>query len=218
MKLNTTRYITQLFLFLFPLCVFAQNKFESDINAFEEKDKTTPPPVHPIVFTGSSSIRYWESLAADFPDKPVLNRGFGGSGLADARYFADRIIIRYQPKQVVLYSGENDVAAGKSAQYVYDQFVDLFQYVRKALPKVSFVYIAMKPSPSRRKYWPVVQEANAMIKGYLKKQKRTKYVDTYTPMLYANGQPHGEYYKGDSLHMLPNGYALWTKLVKPALK
>lgn len=207
-----------LLLLLFPLVVFAQNKFEPEILAFEAKDAVKAPPANPIVFTGSSSIRLWESLANDFPDKPVMNRGFGGSGLADARYFADRIIIKYKPRQVVLYSGENDVAAGKSAQYVYDQFVDLFQYVRQQLPGVSFVYIAMKPSPSRRKYWPVVVEANAMIRQFLKKQRRTGYVDVYTPMLYPNGQAHGEYYKSDSLHMLPSGYTLWKKLVGPALQ
>jgi len=207
-----------LLLLLFPLLASAQNKFEAEIKAFETKDQTTPPPNRPIVFTGSSSIKLWASLAEDFPNKPVLNRGFGGSGMADARYFADRIIVKYQPKQVVLYTGENDIAAGKPAQYVYDQFVDLFQHVRQQVPGVSFVFISMKPSPSRRKYWPVMQEANAMIKKFLKKQKRTRYVDVYTPMLYANGQPHGEYYRSDSLHMLAPGYAVWTKKVRPALK
>lgn len=207
-----------LFLIFFPLFVFSQNKFEPEILAFEAKDKGSSPPAHPIVFTGSSSIRFWSSLETDFPGKPVLNRGFGGSGIADARYFADRIIIKYQPKQIVLYTGENDVAGGKSAQYVYDQFVDLFQYVRKQLPGVSFVFISMKPSPSRRKYWPVVQEANAMIRQFLKKQRRTHYVDVYTPMLYPGGQAHGEFYKSDSLHMLPSGYALWTQKVRPVLR
>lgn len=206
-----------LLLLLLPFLAIAQNKFEPEILAFEAKDKLSPPPAHPIVFTGSSSIRFWESLTTDFPNKPVLNRGFGGSGLADARYFAERIIVKYQPRQVVVYSGENDVAAGKSAQYVYEQFVDLFQYVRKQVPGVPFVFIAMKPSPSRRKYWPVVKEANAMIRQFLKKEKRTDYVDVYTPMLHPNGQAHGEYYKSDSLHMLPSGYALWTKLVAPTL-
>lgn len=207
-----------LVLIFFPLFVFSQNKFEPEILAFEAKDKVSPPPARPIVFTGSSSIRLWSTLETDFPGKSVLNRGFGGSGIADARYFADRIIVKYQPKQIVLYTGENDVAGGKSAQYVYDQFVDLFQYVRKQLPGVSFVFISMKPSPSRRKYWPVVQEANAMIRQFLKKQRRTHYVDVYTPMLYPNGQAHGEFYKADSLHMLPPGYQLWTQKVRPVLR
>lgn len=212
-------------LFLLTLviqCVaFAQQPvpFENEIKAFEQQDQTTPPPKNPILFTGSSSIRLWESLKTDFPDKVVLNRGFGGSTLPDVIRFADRAIIPYKPKQVVIYVGENDVASGKvTAQEVFDRFVTLFTAIRKPLPKTDIVFISMKPSPSRRKYLPITQEANALIKNYIAKQRRAQYLDIYSAMLDANGRIKGEYFRADSLHMLPAGYVLWTEKLKPLLK
>ncbi|RRA99862.1 GDSL-type esterase/lipase family protein [Larkinella rosea] len=193
--------------------------FENEIKAFEQQDQTTPPPKNPILFTGSSSIRLWESLKTDFPDKVVLNRGFGGSTLPDVIRFADRAIIPYKPKQVVIYVGENDVASGKvTAQEVFDRFVTLFTAIRKPLPQTDIVFISMKPSPSRRKYLSITQEANALIKNYIAKQRRAQYLDIYSAMLDANGQIKGMYFRPDSLHMLPAGYALWTEKLKPLLK
>ncbi|MGA0555793.1 SGNH/GDSL hydrolase family protein [Larkinella sp. VNQ87] len=193
--------------------------FENEIQAFEQQDRTTPPPKKPILFTGSSSIRLWETLQSDFPDKTVLNRGFGGSSLPDVIRFTDRIIIPYKPKQIVIYAGENDVASGKvTAQEVYDRFVTLFTTIRKALPKTPVVFISMKPSPSRRKYLPITIEANRLIKDYLATQRRTQYLDVYTPMLDANGQIRGELFRADSLHMNPKGYEIWTAQLKPLLK
>jgi len=217
------RHLSFLFLLTFAIhfVAFAQQPvpFEKEIKAFEEQDKTTPPPKDAILFTGSSSIRLWESLKTDFPDKVVLNRGFGGSKLPDVIHFADRAIIPYKPKQIIIYVGENDVASGTvTAQEVRDRFVTLFTKIRKSLPKTSIVFISMKPSPSRRKYLPITMEANKLIKDYLAKQSRAEYLDIYTPMLDANGQIRGELFRADSLHMTPKGYEVWTKELKPLLK
>ncbi|GAB3314900.1 SGNH/GDSL hydrolase family protein [Larkinella ripae] len=193
--------------------------FENEIKAFEEQDKTTPPPKDAILFTGSSSIRLWESLKTDFPDKVILNRGFGGSKLPDVIHFADRAIIPYKPKQIIIYVGENDVASGTAtAQEVCDRFVTLFTTIRKSLPRTPVVFISMKPSPSRRKFLPVTMEANQLIRNYLAKQSRAEYLDVYTPMLDASGQIRGELFRADSLHMTPKGYEVWTEKLKPLLK
>lgn len=213
------------FLFLLTFAIhfvaFAQQPvpFENEIKAFEEQDQSTPPPKDAILFTGSSSIKLWQSLKTDFPDKVVLNRGFGGSKLPDVIHFADRAIIPYKPKQVVIYVGENDVASGNvTAQEVHDRFVTLFTKIRKALPKTPIVFISMKPSPSRRKFLPVTTEANALIKKYIAEQSRAQYLDIYTPMLDASGQIRGELFRADSLHMSPKGYEIWTEKLKPLLK
>ncbi|GAA4405571.1 SGNH/GDSL hydrolase family protein [Nibrella viscosa] len=187
--------------------------------AFEAKDLVSPPPKNAILFTGSSSIRLWDNLQESFPDKVVLNRGFGGSTLLDVIRYADRIITPYRPKQIVLYAGENDVATDKvSAQETYERFVTLFRTIRKTLPKTPIVFISMKPSPSRRPYFPVIQEGNRLIRNFLAKQRRTTYVDVYTPMLNANGQPKGELFKADSLHMNAKGYVIWAEKLRPVLK
>ncbi|GAB4034799.1 SGNH/GDSL hydrolase family protein [Spirosoma jeollabukense] len=181
-------------------------------------DSASPPSKNAIVFTGSSSIRLWENVTDYFPGKPVLPRGFGGSQLSDVLYYADRAIVAYHPKQVVLYAGENDVAAGKTGQETYERFVALFEHVRQKLPTVSFAFISLKPSPSRRKFFPEMDVANRLIKDYLAKQKNTDFIDIRPVMLGKNGQPVGILFKSDSLHMLPEGYKRWASVVRPYLK
>lgn len=88
--------------------------WEEDMQRFAESDARQPPPKYGIVFVGSSSIRFWETLAQDFPGKPVINRGFGGSEVRDSTWYADRIVIPYAPRQVVLYAGDNDLNSGRT--------------------------------------------------------------------------------------------------------
>ncbi|UFH56113.1 GDSL-type esterase/lipase family protein [Spirosoma sp. KNUC1025] len=195
-----------------------QPAFENEIRAFEKADSTSPPPRNAIVFTGSSSIRLWENLSEYFPNKTILNRGFGGSKLPDVLRYADRIIIPYQPKQIVLYAGENDVAAGQTGQQTYESFVALFEHVRQKLPNVPFTFISLKPSPSRRKVFPEMDKANQLINDYLRKQRNTEFVDIRPVMLTPGGQPVPELFKSDSLHMLPAGYQRWASVLRPYLK
>ncbi|QMW00871.1 GDSL-type esterase/lipase family protein [Spirosoma foliorum] len=213
-------------LFLVNLTSFGQltggaskQPFEDEIRAFEKTDQTTPPPHNPIVFTGSSSIRLWDNLADYFPKKTILQRGFGGSQLNEVLLYADRIIIPYQPKQVVLYAGENDIATGKlTGQQTFERFVALFVHVRQKLPNVLFTFISIKPSPSRRKFFAENDIANQLIKDYLAKRKNTQFVDIRPVMLTKAGQPVPELFKPDSLHMLPEGYKRWAKVLGPYLK
>ncbi len=193
--------------------------FEKEILAFEAQDRQTPPPANAILFTGSSSIRLWDNLPQYFPDKVVLNRGFGGSQLSDVRYFADRVIVPYQPKQIVLYAGENDIATGKqTARQTYKRFVDLFRYVRKKLPKATFTFIAIKPSPSRRAFWPATNDANRLISRFLAKRSNAQFVDIRPTMLGPNGQPVSTLFRLDSLHMNETGYQRWAPVLRPYLR
>jgi lysophospholipase L1-like esterase len=207
-------------LILFPVCVTAQTlTFEPEILAFEKTDKATPPPRNPILFIGSSSIRFWDKLGDYFPDKPVLQRGFGGSQISDVLHYADRIIIPYQPQQIVFYAGENDIAlGGQTGQQTYERFVALFQYVRRKLPDAAFAFIPIKPSPSRRKFFAENDIANSLIEQYLAKQHNTRFVDIRLVMLQKNGQPVPELFRSDSLHMLPEGYQRWATVLRPYLK
>ncbi|WP_381506911.1 GDSL-type esterase/lipase family protein [Spirosoma flavum] len=193
--------------------------FEAEIRAFEKADSVSPPPQHAIVFTGSSSIRAWDNLQNYFPTKTVLQRGFGGSELSQVLLYADRIIVPYHPKQVVLYAGENDIASGKlSGQQTFARLVALFQHVRQKLPGVLFTFISIKSSPSRRQFFPENDIANRLIKQYLAKHKNTQFVDIRPVMLGKNGQPIPALFKPDSLHMLPAGYERWTRVIQPYLK
>jgi lysophospholipase L1-like esterase len=204
-------------LLLLPFLSRAQ-AFEAEIRAFEKADSLSPPRQRQILFVGSSSIRYWDSLASYFPGKHVLQRGFGGAKLPDVLQYADRIIIPYRPKQIVLYAGENDAGTGIPAEQVLERFVALFEHIRQRLPRVPVVFIAIKSSPSRRAYFAQIDKANALIKAYLDKQPRTRFADIRPVMLTATGQLEGTLYKADSLHMRPIGYQRWSRVLRPYLK
>ncbi|RDC61733.1 SGNH/GDSL hydrolase family protein [Adhaeribacter pallidiroseus] len=194
------------------------SKWEKEIAAFEQQDKVTPPARSSIVFTGSSSIRLWETLDQDFPGKHVLNRGFGGSQTFEVLHFADRLILPYHPKQVVIYVGDNDLAAGKTPNQVFTDFKALFQKIKKSNPKTNVTFISIKPSPSRKNLLPAIKQTNQLVRAYLKKQQRTDYVDVYTRMLLSSGKFNPKLYRADSLHMTDAGYRIWAEAVRPVLK
>lgn len=192
--------------------------FEPEITAFEKADKTNAPKKKPIVFTGSSSIRLWGNLDQYFPNKYILNRGFGGSQTEEVVYFADRIVTPYKPKQVVIYVGDNDLAAGKMPEQVLADFKALFNKIRQEKKNTFITYISIKPSPSRKHIMGQMRQTNELIKDFLATQKKATFVDVFTPMLKPNGKPKPELFRADSLHMTSAGYDIWAKVVKPYLK
>jgi alpha-galactosidase len=194
---------------------FAQ--WEPEIQKFEAADRHEKPAPGGIVFTGSSTIRMWETLAADFPGLPVLNRGFGGSQLDDAVHFADRIVIPYQPRMVLVYSGDNDLNAGKSPERVLADYRALVAKIHAKLPRTRIGYLSIKPSPSRWKLAPQMRAANALVKQFTATDPRLFYIDTFTPMLGPDGGPRPELFREDMLHMNPRGYAIWKAIVAPYL-
>lgn len=206
--------------YLLPPSVLAQ-PFREDINAFHKLDSAHYPPKKANLFVGSSSFRFWESMEKDFAGYPVINRGFGGSTLKDVIRYVDEIIYPYDPKQVIIYCGENDLAESDtvSAQMVNSRFQELFYTIRNRLgKKVRIVFISIKPSPSRAQLMPKMELANQMIRQFLKKQKKTKFVDIYHLMLTPSGKPREELFIADRLHMNAQGYGIWIKAIRPVLK
>ncbi len=182
---------------------------------FASADQANPPPRGGIEFIGSSSIRFWESLATDFPGQPVFNRGFGGSEVRDSTWYAGQIVVPYAPCKVFFYAGDNDLNSGRSAMQVRDDVVAFVQRVHRDLPKTWVEYLSIKPSPSRAHLLPAINEANALIKAALARLPNTGFTDIYTPMLGADGQPDATLFREDMLHMTPAGYAIWTKALAP---
>ncbi|EPJ6840193.1 SGNH/GDSL hydrolase family protein [Stenotrophomonas maltophilia] len=186
-----------------------------DMARFASADQANPPPRGGIEFIGSSSIRFWESLATDVPGQPVFNRGFGGSEVRDSTWYADRIVVPYAPCKVFFYAGDNDLNSGRSAVQVRDDVVAFVQRVHRDLPKTKVEYLSIKPSPSRAHLLPAINEANTLIKAALAKLPNTGFTDIYTPMLGADGQPDATLFREDMLHMTPAGYAIWTRALAP---
>lgn len=193
--------------------------FIEEINAFKKQDSIQLPPANAILFVGSSSVRMWTSLKQDFPVYSIVNRGFGGSSLTDVIRYADQIIFPYQPGQIVIYCGENDLAASDtaSAEVVFERFQQLFALIRKQLPEVPLAFISIKPSPSRQHLLKKIVATNDLIREFLKKQAKTAYVDVYSAMTDQEGSPKGDLFVDDRLHMNKKGYAIWVEIIGPFL-
>ena len=193
------------------------SRWEKDIQKFEEEDKKQAPPEGAVVFAGSSSIRLWPDLQKDFPGHKVIQRGFGGSQMADLLHYADRIILPYKPSKVVVYEGDNDIASDKEPAQVAREFEQLVRRIQKELPRTEVYFLAIKPSPSRWKLAQKGRAANALIESYAERTPRVHYVDIWTPMLNDEGKPRPELFVEDMLHMNREGYDVWVKALESHL-
>jgi lysophospholipase L1-like esterase len=193
-------------------------RWENDIRAFEAADKTNPPPQQAILFIGSSSIRLWKTLAQDFPEHEVINRGFGGSQIVDSVSFAGRIVLPYEPKMIVMYAGGNDINAGKSPEQVFADFKAFVQKVREKLPQTRIAYVSIAPNPARWGQVERVRAANTLIREYARGHERLEFIDVFSQMLGPDGQPRPEIFVEDKLHMNEKGYELWRGLIRPYLQ
>jgi lysophospholipase L1-like esterase len=193
------------------------DRWEKAITAMEKRDHARPPAAGGIFFCGSSTIVRWD-LAKSFPKLPVVNRGFGGSQIADSTHFAPRIILPYRPATIVFYAGDNDLASGKSPEKVLAAFRAFAAAVHEKLPGTRILFLSIKPSIARWKIIERVRKANALIEQECKKSDRLAFIDVGTPMLGSDGKPRTELFVNDGLHLSAEGYALWTEVLGKHLK
>jgi lysophospholipase L1-like esterase len=193
------------------------NRWEPAIQKFEAEDKANPPAKGGVVFIGASSIVRW-NLAASFPDLRAVNRGFGGSEMADSARYAARVVLPHAPRVVVLYPGENDLARGSTPETIGSGFARFYDTIRAALPETRIVAIGLKPTPARWQLTDKMHQANALIRSHCASQSRCVYVDVWPAMLGTDGKPKPEHFVSDGQHMSPEGYKVWTSLVRPHLQ
>lgn len=192
------------------------NRWAGELKTFADWDAKNTPPADAVLFVGSSSIRLWKTAEA-FSDLPVINRGFGGSWMADSICFAERLILRYKPAVVVIYAGDNDIAGGLPPEQVHRDFVRLTQLIHAALPQTPVVCLPIKPSRSRWPLWPKMQQANELNRRYAQSSGYITYVDTASALLAADGLPDEALFEPDALHLNQTGYARWNRLLAPVL-
>jgi len=205
-------------IFLLTNTFFAQNHpFWDDVQAIKKYDQMYQVPKHPILFVGSSSIRKWEGLQVAFGNLNVINRGIGGAVTNDITYYLNDIVFPYEPRQIVIYVGENDLPnESATTDTILNRTVKLYKLIRAKLPTVPIAYIAMKPSPSRDKYQSKAKECNFLIKAFLSKEKNTVFIDIFSPMI-KDGKSRPELFVEDMLHMNAKGYGIWEETVRPHL-
>ncbi len=200
-----------------PLAGAQEDRWASAMVAFEEADRTSPPPQGGVVFTGSSSIRRWD-LEKSFPGKGYINRGFGGSQISDAIRHIDTLVLKHKPRLVVFYSGDNDVQSGKSADTVFADLKTFAGKIHAALPQTRIAVISIKPSVARWDKVEEMQKANAMVRDWAMTTASVGFVDIDGPVLGWDGKPNAELLVEDGLHLTPAGYEIWAAVLEPFLK
>ena len=193
------------------------NRWESTIQKFEAEDARGLVKGG-IVFIGSSSIARWENLAQTFPGLGVVNRGFGGSEMADSARYAMRVVVPHAPRMVVLYTGENDLNRGLTPEQVSADFARFYDIVHTAVPAARIVVIGLKPSLLRWKLRDAMQQTNRLIRARCESNAGCVYVDPWPSMIGKDGTPRPELFVSDGLHMTPEGYKAWTQMLRPHLK
>jgi lysophospholipase L1-like esterase len=193
------------------------NRFAQEIKAFADWDSKNAVPAQPVLFVGSSSIRLWRTHNS-FPDLPVVNRGFGGSQISDVIHFFDQVVAPYQARVIVFYAGNNDIAGGKSAERVRDDFRRLVTLVHAKQPQTRVIFLGINPSHSRWKFWPEVQKTNGLVAEFCRSDSRLIFADFAAPFLGADGLPDSSLYLKDQLHLNDKGYAIWNKALAPILQ
>jgi lysophospholipase L1-like esterase len=203
-----------------PKVITDELRWQGSIDAFAAADRVSAPPTGGIVFVGSSSIRLWDELEMSFrrPESVILNRGFGGARMSDCTRYLERVVIPYKPRLVLVYAGDNDLAEGREPADVLNQFVSFVGGVRRSLPDTRIAYISIKPSPARQRLMAKVRETNELVANYVASGQNLDFIDVFTPMLDAAGQPRRELFRIDSLHLSREGYALWKSIIAPHLR
>lgn len=194
----------------------SQTGWELEIRSFELRDRRKPPPQDGIVFVGSSTITFWTELVDDFAPLPVVNRGFGGSLITDAVRYADRIVLPYRPRQVVVYSGENDLGSGRMPREVFHDYHRLADIVHATLPTTLVSFISIKYSPERWNLRDAVRVTNHLVQAYTMDHPLTSYIDVSQVTLDAIGKPIDAYYT-DGIHLSREAYKLWVPVIRAGL-
>lgn len=200
-----------------PKPTHAANLWEGEIARFEKLDQANPPVPDGIVFVGSSSIRLWD-LKKSFPEHSILNRGFGGSQASDAVHFVPRIVVPYRPRLVVFYSGDNDLAFGKSPASVGESFAQFVRDVHSALPEAKIILLSIKPSPARAQLADQQKQANELIQRLATPDGKVLYLDVGRSLRDKEGRVRADLFLADGLHLNEEGYRLWSDVVRPYLK
>ena len=192
------------------------DRWERFVAAYDEADKAYPPPKNEIVFVGSSTIRRWD-VSSYFPDLKIVNRGIDGTELADAVKYIDRLVLRHEPRLVVVYAGDNDIGGGKISEQVSVDFERFVRAVHARLPQARILYIGIKPSPLRWLQIDRMRLANQVIRAICERDDRLAFLDFDNLMLGWDEKPRKELYVEDGLHLSPQGYQLWTAVLRPYL-
>ena len=198
-----------------PGILVGQNpaRFQKEVDSIVSANKSVNKD-NLILFTGSSSIRLWENLKESFPNHKVMNMGFGGSEMADLLYYSDKLIVPFQPKQVFIYEGDNDLSLGRSAEQILASADAILSLIRQRLREAEVIFISPKPSLKRWALKEKYEDYNEKLKVWTSKKRNVRFADVWTPMLDRDGIVMQDIFIADGLHLNEKGYSIWTSALK----
>ena len=205
-------------LVLFVSYLSYSQPFISEIRAFEKQDSVSMPTKGQILLAGSSTFRLWFSAKEDLKGFPIINRGFGGSQMSDLNFYFDRIVAKYDPKMILVYEGDNDLASNESPESVFEDFKIFAEKVKTQLPNTKVGYCSIRPSIARTNLREKQVQANQLIKNYCQKNKGFYFVNIYKEYFLSNGDLMPDVFVSDKLHLNKKGYEIWTKASRKFLK
>ena len=197
----------------------AQNHsfFQREVDSIVKRYSSKAGSANLIVFTGSSSIRFWHDLNSAFPGRNIINTGFGGSKMSDLLYFRENTILRYRPETVLIYEGDNDIASGKNPEEVLSEADSLLSLIHERLPDTKVIMLSVKPSPSRWQLREKYLDLNMRYRALPSKYGFVSFADMWSPLVGSSGRPRGEFFLADSLHLNGAGYSVWAEVLRKVL-
>jgi hypothetical protein len=188
--------------------------YENEISKLENKPVVPGSGKRRVLFYGSSSIRFWESLETDFPEFDVMNMGFGGSTFAACCWFFKRVIPQHKPDIIVIYAGDNDLGDGRHPEEVYLFFKNIMALIMRCCGQIPVFIISVKPSLARLNLYNSIEYTNKLISAeILQNYPSCTFVDIFNEML-INGAINQTLYEPDGLHLSSRGYEVWTRIMK----
>jgi lysophospholipase L1-like esterase len=188
--------------------------YEQEVRALEQLLRESAPRPGQVVFYGSSSMRMWDGLADAFPGTGVLNLAFGGSTMEACAWFFERLVVPAAPRALVCYAGDNDLGDGRTPEEVVASFGELLAKVDANSPAIPFTMLSIKPSPSRWHLVDRIRRTNEEIRRQIERRDRGYFIDLFPAMLGKDGCPDRSLFLEDGLHVSPEGYLVWGKLLR----
>ncbi|WP_420319905.1 GDSL-type esterase/lipase family protein [Flagellimonas sp.] len=205
-----------LLFFLLAVSLNAQDElpFKDEVKQIQEHTASIWDATKPtVVFTGSSSVRLWKDLQDRFPDKQILNTGFGGSQSSDLEIYLNELILDYNPKQVFIYEGDNDISNKKRPRAIQGTIHDIIKELLRKRPQMEIVLISAKPSISRWHLKRRYKRLNKRLHKLATEIKNVQYADVWSAMTHKR-KLKTHLFISDGLHMNQHGYELWYNVLK----
>ena len=195
-------------------------QYAPEIAKFDSVNKVEDYPTDAILFTGSSSIRLWNTIEEDMAPYKVIRRGFGGAKIEDLAFYLHRIVYPHNFKALVFFAGTNNITGAANdmpADSILHWIKLINHQVRRKYPIVPIFWVAITPVNSRIKVIDKVFAMNKNIKVLCEESKHMYFIDTEKSFLGADGKPKSDLFISDQLHLNREGYVLWTSLIKASL-